>query len=443
MHSKSFGRAVLLTALAALVACVGAARAQQGDPLIGEPQNFGENYAPADPVWPFPLYSTHPEMGGLYVAGEFVSYRMTNPLHEQEVAQRGFRITSPTIEVTDNEGRHFLTTLGPSGTFVGSGVPALDVRQVNGSNDFEPGFTTEIGWRMGDGSTISVRWLFLTEKNLGASATLAPPGQNVGSNFADSFLFSPVFNFPNDYAGPNTKMTIPNPSFRQGSLVETPTLPAPGLAYGIWNGASIMTEQFLQRFQQWDVTYRAPIYENETYRISGLVGPRFTWIWERYKWTTTDLDLNGSGSPNWTSDYTNVVSNRLYGLNFGFQQECYLGHGFALDCTVEGQLYADSVKTQVKYSLARGANFEGEPGPVGKRARHDWELSPAGDLKLGVMWYPIEGVQVHAGYNFQAIFQTVTSYQPIDFNYGAVDPRFVTNTVRTLDGLDIGIAFIF
>ena len=53
MHSKSIWRAMLLTALVALALGAGAAHAQ--------PQQTGEDYAPPDSIWPFPLYSTHPE----------------------------------------------------------------------------------------------------------------------------------------------------------------------------------------------------------------------------------------------------------------------------------------------------------------------------------------------------------------------------------------------
>ena len=249
-------------------------------------------------MWPFPIGNTHPEDGGLFVGAEFVSYRQTNPLHGQLIGRRGFEVSVPIIAFQNAAGRNFVTTLGPPGTFVGSGAAALDVSQVSGPTDFEPGVKTEIGWRFGDGSAISVSWLYINEVNLGAAATLAPQGNAVGSNFADSFLFAPVFNFPSQYAGPSNKITVTNPTFVPGNLTEPPFVPAPGAAYGIWNGASIMTEQFLQRTQQYDVIYRVPIYETENCRVSGLVGPRFTWIWERYKWTTTDLDVNGNDAPN-------------------------------------------------------------------------------------------------------------------------------------------------
>ena len=129
-----------------------------------------------------------------------------------------------------------------------------------------------------------------------------------------------------------------------------------------------MTEQFLQRTQQYEATYRVPIYETENYRLSGIVGPRFTWIWERYKWVTTDLDVNGNESPDWSAQYTNITSNRMYGVHVGCEQECYLGHGFAADVQLQFSGYEDSVKEEAKYQLARGANGESDPGPVGKRS---------------------------------------------------------------------------
>ena len=41
----------------------------------------------------------------------------------------------------------------------------------------------------------------LTQAKYSAVASLVPPSLNAGANLADSFLFSPVFSFPNDFAG--------------------------------------------------------------------------------------------------------------------------------------------------------------------------------------------------------------------------------------------------
>lgn len=438
MHSKSFGRVWLLTALAALVLGVGQVRAE------GEPQNFGEDYAPPDPVWPFPIGNSHPEDGGLFVSASFVSYRQTNPLKDQLVGQRGWIVSEPVIAFQNATGANFKTSgLGAPGTLEGSGAAALDVNQVSGPTDFEPGVATEVGWRFGDGSSFSVKWLYIDEVNLSASATLVPRGQNVGPASADSFLFAPVFNFPSDFAGPQNKITIPNPSFVQGSPTQPPFVAAPGAAYGIWDGASVMTEQFLQRTQQWEGIYRVPIYETEDYRLSGLVGPRFTWIWERYKWVTSDLDINGNASPDWSAQYTNVTSNRMYGVNVGCEQECYLGHGFAADVQLRFTGYEDSVKEEAKYQLARGANGQADPGPIAKRSRVQWTFVPEPELTIGMSWFPIEAVEIRAGYDIQAFFNTVSMNQPVDFNFGSVDPRYETSTVRLMDGFNLGIGIHF
>lgn len=410
MHSKSICRALLLTALAAL-ASAGAVHAQ--------PQTFGEDYAPADPVWPLPLFSTHPEAGGFYAAGEFVSYRQTNTLKNQEVAFRGLTVLDNTTIIPP-----FRTPL-PVPTFLGSHTEALDVNQVSGSNDYQPGFDVTLGWKFADGSAVEFKYLYISEVNLGASATQVPKNFAVGQLFFDSFLSSDVFGFPNDYNGP-------------GQKIASDPVGGPSSVPGIWNGAGIMTEQHLLRTQMYEINYRTPIFETETYRLNGLVGPGLVWFWERYKWLTTDIDVNGNSGPQFEAQYNNIVSNRLYGVKAGCQQECYIGHGFAANLDLQGGLYADSVKTEAIYEMPRGAI-----GPGSKRARHMWEVVPQVQATVGVTWYPIEGVEIRAGYDFQAFFNTISSPDPIDFNYGAVNPRYINGQTRTLDGLNLGIALIF
>ena len=96
--------------------------------------------------------------------------------------------------------------------------------------------------------------------------------------------------------------------------------------------------------------------------MSGLVGPSFVWFWERYKWLTTDVDINGASGPQFEAQYNNIISNRLYGAHAGCQQECYLGHGFAANLDLQGGLYADSVKTESIYELRAGASGRGPRG---------------------------------------------------------------------------------
>jgi hypothetical protein len=432
MHNKSIGWAWLLAALAVLAP--GAAYAQ----------GIAEDYAPADPTFPFPLYSTHPEAGGLFFFGEALIFRQTNPLKSEIVAQRGFVVTSPTV--VDQTGTFNIQIPGvnQSGTFVGSGQEALDVNQVRGNSGWTPGFKIGAGWKFADGSSLSIDWMHLFDAHTIAAATFAPSGSNIGNNGADSFLYSNVFNFPSAYGGPPNKITAPSPLFINQpfflpfNTVFNVPIPAPGAVYGIWNGASAETIEFTQRFDQYQATWRQPIYETETYRLSGLYGPRLSWIWERFNWNTIDLDFQGNSGPQWQAHYTNITSNRLYGGHVGFAQECYLGHGVAVNLEIEGALFGDIVKEEAEYQLERGGI-----GPGMKRAKSEVTFVPEVDATLGLLWFPIEGIEVHAGYNIKSFFNTVSSPQPIDFDYGRVNPRFEQSTVRFFDGFDIGVGFIF
>src|SRR5207245_8523168 len=104
--------------------------------------------------------------------------------------------------------------------------------------------------RFGDGTTVDFTWMSLAENRYGAVATLVPPGLNPGPLLADTFLFAPVFGFPNDFAGQPIKLALGNPN----------------AAYGIWNAASVMSLDFIQRFSQYDITLRTPFFQTECCR---------------------------------------------------------------------------------------------------------------------------------------------------------------------------------
>jgi hypothetical protein len=398
MRRTSLGRSGLLAAIIALVPSW--AWAQTGYP----------GYAPHDEnQLVTPLGSTRPEEGGFFVAGSYVMYRQTNPLKDQVVAVRGF------IAVDDS-------ILGPgtAGTFVGSRTEALNTHQVTGPNGYQPGVNFEGGWKFRDGSTVSIGFIWLSTAKTTAVATLAPQDLRVRSDFADSFLTAYVYNFAPEYAGPANKINVGNPF----------------AVYGIWNGATVMTEVFEQRFSQYQATWRQVVYENEYYRLSSLFGPRLTWIWERYRWTTSDQDVNGNTDASWRAQYSNIVSNRLYGLHVGCSEECYLGHGVAIQLDTEAALFLNSVKETAKYEL--GTKF----GPDNKRALRRVMVTPELQANLNLAWYPREGIQIRVGYDLMAFFNTISSPTPIDFNYGALTPPY-ERTFRVFDGFNAGIAFIF
>lgn len=383
-------------------------------PLVVRAQDMGTTgapgYAPSDPQIPLPIGSTRPEDGGFYPWVQYTMWRQTNPLRSQGVANRGFL-------VVDNS----IPGVAPH-TFFGSGAIALDVQQVTGPNPYQPGFEMGFGWKFNDGSSLSASFLYLASTQNRAVATPVPKGFNVGADLADSFLFSPVFNFPPGFAGPDSKIAVGGPQ----------------AVNGIWNGASIMTLEFQQRFQQWDMSYRRTIYDTECYRLSGLMGPRFVWIWERFTWKTTDIDLaSNASSPQDVGIYTNIVSNRMYGAHISAQQEWYCGHGFALMLTTEAGLFLDSAKEQPKYET--GARFD---PPENKRNLREWAVSPELRCTAAVNWYPWESIQLSLGYDLMIFFNTISSPQPISFDYSGLNPKY-ESTTRLFDGFRVGVTIWF
>ncbi len=439
----------LLAVLAALLP--GKALGQFSQPIGDASPTGAPDYAPpANANLPLPLYSTHPDLGGLFVSGGFVMYRQTNPLKDQPVAYRGLIITDPVASLDPSVtgfpgtfvdlGQQLHEGIG-QGTFVGSRSVALDVHQVTGPNTYQPGFSMEGGWKFQDGSTLTLGWMYLAKSNLIAAATLTSiPNQQFRADQANSFLTSFVYNFPAEFGGPPSKITA------QVGLDELSD-PVQGAAFGIWNGSSVQTLQFEQKTQQIQATYRVPFYETECYRVSGLVGPRFFWIWERFTWRTTDIGLALNEAtetiitlptqPDWSAVYTNIVSNRMYGVFAGFSQEYYIGKGFAFMLDSNAAALLDIVKEQAKYEL--GAK---DMTPQAKRRRTDYTIVPEVQATARVMYYPWEGIQISVGWDAMAFFNTISSPRPIDFNYGSLAPGW-ESTFRIFDGFQASLALVF
>ncbi|HEV2948580.1 MAG TPA: hypothetical protein VGX70_14485, partial [Gemmataceae bacterium] len=417
-----------------------------------------QDYEPPDPVYPLPLFHMHPENGGFYAAGEFVLFRQTNPLKSQPIAVRGFNDTFGQIQETMN----FLTDLffnnpGPPvqvGKFFGSGTPALDVNQVSGPNSYQPGFRTTLGWKFQNDLDIEFNWTHLVTKKNSATAAPVGPTLNGGVNNFDSFLFSPVYNYSNNYVGPQNKLIIslltPG-SFFLGPQVQqflqdhnNQTIQG---AVGIWNAAQLMTIQFTQRYDDFEIIGRIPVYESERCRVYGLFGPRHVQLWERFWWRTVDYSVQeahiditptvilqrfgsaadaGVSGPIDQADYTNVVSNRLYGPLFGCGTDVYIGHGFGANFELRGAPMIDVVKERAKYEL-------GDHSTSAQRNRTDYVMAYEVDARANLTWYPIEGVELRVGYELMNFFNTVSSPRPIDFNMGALTPTWERGTYRLFD----------
>jgi hypothetical protein len=414
MRNRTIRRTAWLLTACALLAPL-PARAQpvgQYGPSVGD----SPNYAPPYVQFPIPLGSTRPEDGGLYIDGGFDLYRQTNPIGNQLIAVRGFKIVDASIP-----------GISP-GEFIGSHQPALDTNQVSGPNSYQPGFHVDIGYRFYDGSAIEGRWLYLFNKTDSASAGPVPNTFDTGFFLENSFLFAPNTNVPFEFGG---QRHVDSPTGNDLA------------AFGIFNGASQMQIQFLQRFQQYDLTYRFPVSETECYRFSGLMGARFMWIWERFQWRTIDIPIDPANGISFTPTpvdiaiYDNIISNRMYGPTIGCSQEWYLGHGFACTLDTQAALFMDIVKERISYTL--GLKYA---GPELKRNRTDYKFVPEANCELGLTWYPIEAVQCHIGYDFIGLVNTIGSRYPIAFDMSALDPGY-QSTFRFLDGFQASIMFAF
>ena len=448
----------------------GAAALIAGWLATSTPILFAQDLASGEPNLPLPLYHARPDAGGFFMSGSYAMYRQTNPIKSQTVAYRGFYAIDgtnlgPQAIVGTGTSSTIVASDVPNGTFIGSMADALNTQSVSGPSTYMPGFKVEGGWKFADESSITMGYLWLAKANYSATASLIPPNLNIGPTGSESFISSPVYGYPSQYAGPvNDIIAFVDPALAarvtaQGGTIPTITVPtvidpnapaaapstvpleafaAPFAAYGIWNAADLMTIEFTQRFQQLELMYRKPVYETDDYRLSAAVGPRFAWIWERFKWTTTDLNAAGNGSQYDAAAYTNIVSNRLYGINAGLMQEWYLGHGFAAQVDIQAALFANIVKERAKYEFSYLKNAT----PISKRSKTVYTIVPEVQPSVGMAWYPVEGIEFRVNYDVMMFFNTIASPNPVNFSWGGLDPTY-SSTFRIFDGFNAGLALVF
>jgi hypothetical protein len=386
-----------------------------------------------DPEIPVPLGHDRYEEGGLFVNFGWVMYKQTNPLKGQLLARRGFVDTDGSVTALQRFDGTPIQGTGRQGAFIGSATPALDVNQLGGPGTYTPGWRVGLGWRFRDGSSVELDWTQMFNTHYNHTATFVPPQFRFGPDLADGFLTAPVFNFPNAFAGPANKVSQFN---AVGNVIP---LGNPFAIYGIWNGAALMSIDLIQRYSQGDLTYRtAAICETDDYRMYGLVGPRFAWIWERFRWRTVSEDVNGNAGPQDVAIYTNIVSNRMYGAFLGVGQDWWLGHGFSVSLDLKAALLLDIVKERATYELG----VKDTP-PQSKRSITDYTVVPQLQGTLNLSYNPIEAVQLRLGYDVMAFFNTKASSKPVTFDWGGIDPAFNHEFIRFFDGFEASVGFVF
>lgn len=369
----------------------------------------GQDYAPPDPQYPLPLYSTRPENGGLYVGLQFVYYQQTMPIKDQIIAFRGF---------FDADG----SITGTVGQFVGSHTPALSSTDL-GQSQYIPGFQMFAGWKLRNGVAIEFDWMHLNKVKYAGGASIEPFLFKGGQNLADTFLTAPVYNFPNEFAGPAAKVNVGNPN----------------ATFGIWNAASVMTIQFTQRYDQYDFLGRIPIFQTDNNRCYGLVGLRNGYLVEKFTWRTVSVDVTGNSGPDSVAIYNSNVTNNFFGPVVGCGDEWRMGDSplgtFSLSLDVKGGLFVDFIKEYTKYE-------RGDLAIASKLTRRQTSIVPMLQAQPNLCWYPIEGVQIKVGYDIFALFNTGSVPYPVDFNYLGLNPA-LEHTIRVFNGMNTGIALIF
>jgi len=410
--------------IAGLLAALGCLTGPLAPNANAQPWDMSGNTMPTNPL---PTGPWQRDGSGFYAAAEFIMMRQSLTVGAQDVAFRG---------LVDSAG----LLSGTPGAFLGSGEVALNTDQL-GPNQWSPGQRTTLGYRFENGWNFSISWLHLFDTKYSAGAgTQGPNFSNQGFNLENSFLFSPVFNFSPEFVGPVARNTTGGGIGTNGQIVF-------GALNGIWNGASDMTILLTQRFDNWDILGRFPIFETENARTYAIAGGRFSWIWERFQWRTVALGIDvenipegdppqQTSSPEWAARYLNTLSQRMYGPVIGTGHEVWLGEGFSLDLECTGSVLLDIAKQRAKY-------IREDQATQAKRSWVDYRVVPNLNIGLNLSWRPVEGVTIKLGYNAFNYWNTLQMTNPIGFNVGQIDPGYTKKDWRLLHGTNVGIGFIW
>lgn len=317
-------------------------------------------------------------------------------------------------------------TTGTPGSLVGSGRAALNPNMFRNGPTAQPGFNVEIGYRLDDGTRLFANYMQVYDAHYSVGASTVPPnyavplGAGGAITLADTFVSSPVYSFNALFAGPTGKVT----GVSDNSV------------YGIWNAASQMDMKFTQRYQQAQFGARVPALMTDYSRVYGIGGFQFSWFFERFQWRTVSTDQNGLASTHDVANYTNTLSQRMYGPMLGCGHEIFVANQFSLSLDLTGSLLLDVVKERAKYKL--------EDNTIqSKWGDQSFRLVPNANIAFNAWWYPVEGVQLRLGYQALTFYNTVYMINPVGFNYGNIAPQYEFKAFRLVHGFNLGIGFFF
>jgi len=399
-------------------------------PAAAQPTAWDQSGNEENPV-PLPIGTYQHDGSGWYTATEFIILNMKREVGPQLIAIRGFSLTTGTPQFPGGASPLTPGIEGfPPGTFLGSREEALRSDQL-GRTSWNPGTRLTLGYRLDNGWNFSVSWLHTFGVKYSGQAGLQGPNfAGPGGSGENTFLFAPVYNF--DYLWVGQNPFPPNPFF------VNPTS-------GIWNAATSMTIAFTQRFDNWDLAGRFPVFETENSRSYAIAGGRFSWLWERFQWrtvkpsqTTDGISFQFVETPDSAATYSNLISQRMYGpmVGSGHEVNLYSGTGGAFGAQFEctGALLVDIAKFRAKYERE-------DKVTQAKRARSDVAIVPNIDLSFNLTWQPIDGLQFRAGYNLFNYFNTYYMKDPVAFNMGALDPPYDSKFWRPIRGWNFGVGY--
>ena len=332
-------------------------------------------------------------------------------LGKQTIATRGFYDSSGNIT-------------GVPGTFIGGGTVAISTKNISG-NYYQPGFNVEIGYRTEGGIRIFANYMQLMESVYSRGAGPVPPGFSPDANLADTFLSSPVYNFNNQFAGPQNKLAVDGVGSNPGYT-----------AYGIWNGATNEVISFIQRYQQMQFGSRIPMFQTDYSRLYGIAGGQFSWFFERFRWYTQDVDNQGNQEPQWAANYNNTLSQRMYGAMAGIGHEIFIANQFSLSAEVTGSGLMDVAVERSKYELS-------DKSTESKFSLDQYRFVPNANAAINLWWYPTDGVQIRLGYQALTFYDTLYMKSPVGFDFGDIDPQYGVKGFRLIHGFNAGIGFFF
>jgi hypothetical protein len=394
-----------------------AAAAMLAGPSIGQAQNItgtgpftaGEGGGFQTPIltdYPTRTPFGRPGDAGFYTAFEFVMLTQTRAIGHQAIARRGFR---------DSDG----SITGDPGRFIGPGTEALNTRDFS-PRTFAPGWFVEAGYVFDDRTRIFFNYMQLTDSHYSLGASEVPFQFNGPTNLSHTFLTADVFNFHSAFGGPTQKVN------NTGDFA----------VFGIWNGARQMDIKFTQRFQEMNFGARVPLFQSEQSRVYGLAGGKFAWFFERFHWRTVSVDTAGNTSPLFAANYTNTLSQRMYGPFVGCGHEIFMANQFSLSLDVTGSILMDVAKQRAKYRL-------GDETIQSKWGREEFRLVPNANAAVNLWWYPTDGVQIRVGYQALTFYNTLYMLEPVGLNYGNINPSYHVRAFRLLHGFNVGIGFFF